>query len=60
MAIVVRYGVSYCTECGYARPYCPGHTSSKDDPSKDNADDQRLQQRINEAVVKMREKQGGR
>lgn len=59
MAIVVRYGVSYCTVCNLARPYCPGHASSQDEPSKDNADDQRLQQRINE-VVRQRVKQGGR
>jgi hypothetical protein len=58
MAIIVRYGISYCTVCNLARPYCPGHSSSTEQPSKDN-DDQRLQQRINEVVAK-RVAQGGR
>lgn len=53
MAIIQRYGISYCTECGYPRDYCKGH--KPDEPSKDD-DGSKLAKRI----ADVRTKQGGR
>lgn len=33
----VRYGVCYCTVCGFAAPFCKGHAPT-DPPSPDGAE----------------------
>jgi len=34
---VTRYGTTYCTECGLAIAYCPGHAPASA-PAKDGAE----------------------
>jgi hypothetical protein len=34
---VTRYGITYCSLCGLALPYCPGHAPAAP-PAKDGAE----------------------